>query len=315
MLYPSLKKLPLPPSGKKSWPWTKESKPLSPVMSDGKPWPKISIVTPSYNQGQFLEETIRSVLLQNYPNFEYIIMDGGSTDNSVKIIKQYEKFLTYWISENDKGQADAIYRGFKKTSGDIIAWINSDDYYLQNAFKVVSKFFKNHQKKELLIGGSFHADIKGEIIKKYYGFPQKFESLLISGMHFNQPACFWRRESFFAVDGFDRSLQCCFDYDMFLRLTNRNFPGYTNNIIAVYRCHGDSKTSTIADVVSNERKKIRNKHGINFIDDILRLKMLKKSHLFIQLYKRLGLLLDLIMDPKWFYRETMDIIGNRRKFR
>ena len=97
-------------------------------------WPKISIVTPSYNQGDFLEQTILSVLNQNYPNLEYIIIDGGSTDKSMEIIKKYEKYISYWISEKDNGQADAIKKGFRKSSGEIFAWINSDDNYLYKSF-------------------------------------------------------------------------------------------------------------------------------------------------------------------------------------
>src|SRR5262245_23266161 len=100
--------LPPPPPSKTGWPWTEESPPLPETMPDGSPWPRLSIVTPSYNQGQFIEATIRSVLLQGYPNLEYVVIDGASTDNSVGIIKQYEKWLTYWVSEPDSGQSCAI---------------------------------------------------------------------------------------------------------------------------------------------------------------------------------------------------------------
>ena len=102
---------------RKGWPWSEESSFLSKLKSDGSEWPRITIVTPSYNQGRFIEETIRSVLLQNYPNLEYIIIDGGSNDNTLEIIKKYEPWITYWISEPDKGQSDAINKGFQKATG------------------------------------------------------------------------------------------------------------------------------------------------------------------------------------------------------
>ena len=102
---PTLAELPPPPPDKTGWPWSEESPPLPATMPDGSPWPRISIVTPSYNQGQFIEETIRSVLLQGYPNLEYIVMDGGSTDNSVEIVRNYNSWLAYWVSEPDRGQA------------------------------------------------------------------------------------------------------------------------------------------------------------------------------------------------------------------
>lgn len=124
---PTLTDLPSPPPGKTGWPWTNESLPLPPTMPDGTAWPRVSIVTPSYNQGQFIEETIRSVLLQGYPNLEYIIMDGASTDCSVEIIRKYEPWLAYWVSEKDKGQTVAINKGWHHSTGEVLAYLNSDD--------------------------------------------------------------------------------------------------------------------------------------------------------------------------------------------
>jgi len=134
-----LNDLPSSFTGKVGWPWTEESPQLSDTMPDGRPWPKISIVTPNYNYGQFLEETIRSVLLQGYPNLEYIIIDGGSTDNSIEIIKKYEKWLAYWISEPDRGQSHAINKGLKMASGEWFNWINSDDLLMPHALKTLIK--------------------------------------------------------------------------------------------------------------------------------------------------------------------------------
>lgn len=134
MRCPTLAQLPSPSSIKIGWPWTEESPQLPDNMPNGTEWPKISIVTPSLNQGQYIEETIRSVLLQGYPNLEYIVIDGDSSDESVEIIQKYDKWLTYWISELDKGQSHAINKGIYKCTGAIFTWLNSDDYYNPNAF-------------------------------------------------------------------------------------------------------------------------------------------------------------------------------------
>ena len=137
----TLKDLPPAPEGKRGWPWTEQTEPLPDKMADGSDWPRISIVTPSYNQGQFIEETIRSVLLQGYPNLEYIIIDGSSDDNSVEVIKKYESWLAHWVSEPDNGQSDALNKGFHYSSGTISAYLNSDDLYFPNVFWDVADVF------------------------------------------------------------------------------------------------------------------------------------------------------------------------------
>ncbi|HAX95810.1 MAG TPA: glycosyltransferase, partial [Prolixibacteraceae bacterium] len=133
-------------------------------MPDGSPWPKISVVTPSYNQGQFIEETIRSVLLQGYPNLEYIVMDGGSTDGSVKIIKKYEPWLSYWVSEPDRGQSHAINKGINRAAGEILFWLNSDDLCLPGAFFKAAESFSQYPNQKLVIGQAQIINQYGEVI-------------------------------------------------------------------------------------------------------------------------------------------------------
>src|SRR5258708_2733800 len=120
---------------KTSWPWGSHSRVWPAKMCDGKAWPRITVITPSFNQGRFIEETIRSVLQQGYPNLEYIIMDGGSTDNTVEIIRKYESLLAYWVSERDNGQSNALNKGLSRATGDIIGWLNSDDLSTEDCFQ------------------------------------------------------------------------------------------------------------------------------------------------------------------------------------
>ena len=127
-------------------------------------YPKISIVTPNYNMGAYLEETIKSVISQNYPNLEYFIIDGGSNDNSLEIIKKYERHLTYWISEKDNGMYHAIQKGFEKSTGEIMAWLNSDDMYHSNSLFIVAEIFDSFPQVEWLLGASTTFDEKGRTV-------------------------------------------------------------------------------------------------------------------------------------------------------
>lgn len=288
-----------PPNNAK-WPWVKEAKPFPSKMPNGKAWPKISIVTPSYNQGKFIEETIRSVIVQNYPNLEFIIMDGGSTDESVEIIKKYEPWLTYWVSEKDKGQSDAVYRGFEKATGDIIAWINSDDYYLPNAFKHVAHTYIE-EKADFIGGGIYYIQENGKIRQRVKGYTQDFNSLLCFGQYLAQPACFWSREAFFKVGGFDRTLRFSFDYDLFVRLTKQYKQKKLNKYVAVFREHSEAKSSTIwLEVGSKEGEKIRQMNGIDNFEKKKKKRILNKEKIRL-LYYKCKSINNILINPKLIF--------------
>ena len=150
---PSLALLPGPPAGKTGWPWNIETPPLPKTMANGRHWPAISIVTPSFNQGIYLEETLRSVLLQGYPNLEFYVMDGNSTDESVQILRKYSPWLTGWVSEADRGQSHAINKGWTRASGDLIAYLNSDDFYYPGALQKVAEAWNMDPSVAFITGG------------------------------------------------------------------------------------------------------------------------------------------------------------------
>ena len=244
MRCPTLKELPPPPTDKTGWPWTEESPQLSDRMLDGSNWPRISIVTPSFNQGQFIETTIRSVLLQGYPDLEYIIIDGGSDDVSVEIIKKYEPWLAHWISEQDRGQSHAINKGFARATGNIFAYINSDDLYEMGAFEKVISSFSKKDPCHLWVGecAVFENGQTQRIFKPWW--PQNLDHFLQPfGSTFAQPASFWTRESYNKVNGFDESLNFIFDREFFLKLALRGTrPCFISKVVARYREHPNTKT-------------------------------------------------------------------------
>lgn len=169
----SISHLPKPPFGKTGWPWTEETDPS--VFDNNKVYPKISIVTPSYNQGHFIEKTIRSILLQNYPNLEFIIIDGGSTDNTIEIIKKYEPWISYWVSEKDKGIYDAMNKGLSVSTGDWINFMNIQDYFLRNAFTYL--FAKFISSKKVIYSDAYLKDDYGNL--SYYKHHKPIKNLFI----------------------------------------------------------------------------------------------------------------------------------------
>ncbi|MDY6937097.1 MAG: glycosyltransferase family 2 protein [Cyanobacteriota bacterium] len=247
MKCPTLQKLPSPPPKKKGWPWTEESSQQSPQLSDrlsdDSEWPKISIVTPSYNQGEFLEETIRSVLLQGYPNLEYIIIDGGSTDNSIEIIRQYEPWLTYWISEPDRGQSDAIQKGFDRSSGQIMGWLNSDDLLEPLALLTLSSIYQpgchwwKGDAKHILADGT---------IKTYKQSPLEItrNELLHARLILTQVSTFWTRELWHQAGGYISNLNFAMDYELWLRFSNYTSVTTIESVLGRYRTHDRAKTGT-----------------------------------------------------------------------
>ncbi len=238
-----LSELPPPPEGKKGWPWDKEAEPES--YNSIMKLPKISIITPSFNQGKFIEKTIRSVLLQNYPNLEYFVVDGGSTDETVEVIKKYSKWITHWISEKDNGQTDAINKGIARCSGEIFNWLNSDDFYSQECFKILAENFEPGKTK-MLAGDYriFHDDGREEDKLIDFKLQQTLEET-IAIVLINQPSCFFDLDSVKQLGSLNVNLQYVMDQDIwkrFLFTYGQSNVIYINKLLANFRIHSESKT-------------------------------------------------------------------------
>jgi glycosyltransferase involved in cell wall biosynthesis len=246
---PTPKELPPPPPGKTGWPWTRQSKLLPKKMPDGCEWPRLSIVTPSYNQGKFIEATIRSVLLQGYPNLEYIIIDGGSTDNSIETIKKYEKYLFYWHSKKDRGQADAINQGLEKSSGEILGWINSDDVYVKGSFYKIVKAFHFHPNYIVVHGNRILINEKGDVTGWICLPPFDPKTLLYNVC---SETAFWQRTAMKEAGLINANLQFAIDLEFFGRLYKYGKFLKLNDYLGYFRCHSENKSSTIAYVGQEE---------------------------------------------------------------
>lgn len=284
---PRLFELPPPPEGKTGWPWTVETPPLPPTRPDGSPWPRISIVTPSYNQGQFIEETIRSVLLQGYPDLEYIIMDGGSTDGSVEVIRKYEPWLTYWISEQDRGQSHAINKGFTLISGRIMGWLNSDDLLRRGTLARVERAARESGAKWLtgiceVINPCGQA--VGRLVPESGVSAIDWLKRLSAGKTqiLPQPATFWTYQSWQRCGPLDVGLDYSFDHDYFLALfLGVGPPVVLSDVLSDFRVHASSKTSTRELDFKEENVRV-------FLHHMARLGSFDRIHACITAYRSLA---------------------------
>jgi glycosyltransferase involved in cell wall biosynthesis len=230
-----LKAFPGAPKDKTGWPWTEQVDPS--IYARHTNWPKLTIVTPSYNQAQFIEQTVRSVLLQNYPNLEYIVIDGGSTDNTREILEKYSPWLSYWQSEKDNGQSHAINVGFSLATGAYRAWINSDDYYLNGAFLKVIKAFLAYN-VSFVYGYALNYNVYSQQFSPVKVLPVLDYFIRLPWLA--QPSCFWAAAIHQPIW---EQLHCSLDYELWLRMVKGNTRKLLKEPLSVATTHANAKTS------------------------------------------------------------------------
>lgn len=242
MRCPRLDELPAPPPGRHGWPWTEETPGLL------FPGPRISVVTPSYNQSAYLEETLRSVLLQQYGDLDYVVVDGGSTDGSLDVIKKYEPWLNSWTSERDRGQCHAINKGLACCTGTYFNYVNSDDTLRPGALQAVANGFARYPSATLVHGRCVLADETGATLSVHQGQGRDFREMfdnLVAGNGLHPLAVFFRRAAVVNAGGFEERLHHEMDSDLWFRLLERG--GEVRPIdacIGTFRCHGGQKSAS-----------------------------------------------------------------------
>lgn len=239
-------KLPDPPPGKSGWPWTTVSPRPRDRMASGNVWPKISIVTPCYNMGRYLEEAIRSVLMQGYPNLEYIILDGGSTDDSVGILQKYSPWLSYWKSAKDKGQGEAINKGFNHAQGDLFAWLNADDSYFPLTFTSVAQAAEIcYPTAAAIYGKTAVFDACDNFIEKLEGERIEFREMVVEcAKVYPTPSAFFRAWAVKLVGPLNNELYYTLDWDYWLRIGLLGRIEFVDCVWAKFRLYPESKTGS-----------------------------------------------------------------------
>jgi glycosyltransferase involved in cell wall biosynthesis len=214
------------------------------AIRTGRPVPRVSVITPSFNQGRFIERTIRSVLNQGWPDLEYIVINGASTDGTPEIVRRYERYLSWWVSEPDRGQTDAILKGLERATGDYVTWVCSDDVLFPGSLEKMVAALEAHPEAGIVYGGVAFLDEEDRVLK-VHSYPDMSLGKLLYEKHSTvaQPSSLIRRRTFDAAGGLDRSLSYCMDYDLWIRLLRQ--AGCVNlgeTVLSGYRLHTRSKT-------------------------------------------------------------------------
>jgi glycosyltransferase involved in cell wall biosynthesis len=222
--------------------------------------PKLSVVVPSFNQGQFIERTIKSIVDQGYPNLELILMDGGSTDDTMAIVERYRDHFTHFQSGKDGGQTAAIADGFDRATGDYISWLNSDDTYSPGALMALGNALAARPAIDFIYGDTHLIDAADQVVAYKRSARALLGVMKYAFLTVPQMSAFWRRSLYHQVGGLDRSLRFCMDYDLFVRLASASRPVRIRADIGNFRLHGDSKTSTLEDVRQAEDRLVHNRY-------------------------------------------------------
>ena len=239
--------------------------------------PLVTIVTPSYNQARFLETAIQSVLNQDYPHIEYIIVDGGSTDGSVDIIRRYADRLAWWVSEPDRGQTDAINKGFARARGEILAWLNSDDTYEPHAVREAVEVLQAHPEVGLVYGDANYIDEQGRVIGRFPAAQTDYRKLRRGYVHIPQQAAFFRADLWRQVGPLDPSFYFAMDYDLWVRLAKVSRLLYVPRVWANFRIHGDAKTLKDDDRCWPEMLRVHFREGGSWFSVIVAKYLLRRA--------------------------------------
>jgi len=235
---------------------------------------KASIITPSYNQAQFVERTILSVLNQDYPDIEYIVMDGGSTDGTVDILKKYSERIA-WISEKDHGQSDAINKGLRMATGEIVAYLNSDDTYEPNAISRVVEFFQKNPEQRWVCGKCKIVDECGREIRKPITFYKNFllrnysYKKLLTENFISQPSTFWKTELLAEIGYFNENEHLCMDYEYWLRIGQKYPAGVIDEYLASFRYYTSSKSGSATIEQLQDQVRLAREYGANYPASLL----------------------------------------------